>query len=87
MTDYWFKPHTYGFGATPANWKGWAATGVFALVMAAVTLLLEKWIISVGRPTTWPIVVAFVAVLILTAGFIALAWAKTDGQWRWRWGK
>jgi hypothetical protein len=26
MSDYWFKPKTRGYGATPANWKGWAAT-------------------------------------------------------------
>ena len=29
MTSYWFKPHSYGYGATPANWRGWAATGRF----------------------------------------------------------
>ena len=21
MSIYWFRPHTYGYGATPANWK------------------------------------------------------------------
>ncbi|HEU4381635.1 MAG TPA: hypothetical protein VFR73_23945, partial [Hyphomicrobiaceae bacterium] len=26
MSDYWFKPKSHGYGATPANWKGWAAT-------------------------------------------------------------
>jgi len=26
MSEYWFKPKSHGYGASPANWKGWAAT-------------------------------------------------------------
>ncbi len=36
----WFKPKTYGYGATPSNWRGWAATGVFVIVVMALSLVL-----------------------------------------------
>jgi hypothetical protein len=88
MSDYWFKPKTHGYGATPCNWKGWAATGAFVVIMllAAILLLglqpkpgtgLSAWSI-----TAWALIVA-----ALTIAFVWLARAKTDGQWGWRWGK
>ena len=40
MTEYWFKPHGYGYGATPVSWKGWAAVAVYAAVMLALGLSL-----------------------------------------------
>jgi hypothetical protein len=88
MTDGWFKPHTYGYGATPANWKGWAATGSFVIGMMAASYLLLAWERATGigvgalRIAVWAL-----AIPMLTVGFVVLARAKTDGQWRWRWGK
>ena len=41
MADYWFKPHAYGFGATPANWKGWAAVGGYLMALLALALPLR----------------------------------------------
>ncbi len=35
MTDPWFRPKSYGYGATPANWRGWAATAAFAIGLVA----------------------------------------------------
>ena len=32
----WFKPKTYGYGATPVTWQGWAIVAGF---VAAVVLL------------------------------------------------
>ena len=29
MTQYWFKPKSHGYGATPANWKGCVASLAF----------------------------------------------------------
>ena len=40
MSQYWFKPKTYGYGATPANWKGWAAVAGYVAVVTALTLPL-----------------------------------------------
>jgi hypothetical protein len=85
MSRYWFKPKTYGYGATPASWKGWLASAAFALavgMLAAVLTLASGGDARPGVILTW-----VAAVSALSAGFALLAYAKTDGQWRWRWGK
>jgi len=88
MTQYWFKPKTKGYGATPANWKGWAATLAFLAIMMVSTLVLvasqQK---SGSAPRDWVIGLWALGIAVLTGGFVWLARAKTDGQWAWRWGK
>jgi len=79
---YWFKPHRYGIGATPANPKGWLVTIGFMLIVAAfLAALMTRDNLSVELVLAWA--AAFVAVEML---FIWIAWKKTDGAWRWRWG-
>jgi hypothetical protein len=85
MSRYWFKPHTYGYGATPANWRGWLATAVFASSLGILGLVLA--LASGGKPSPGAMLAWGLGVCVLTAGFVLLAHAKTDGQWRWRWGK
>ena len=88
MTDFWFRPKAYGYGAAPSNWKGWAATGLFVVLMLALSLLLLGLELKPGtglsflRFVAWALIVAG-----LTVGFVWLSRAKTDGQWGWRWGK
>lgn len=71
---YWFRPRSFGLGAVPATPAGWIATLAFVGLMLAVL----RWV----RPER--------ARIGLTVGlllsFVMLAWAKTDGSWRWRWG-
>jgi hypothetical protein len=88
MSDYWFKPHAYGYGATPANWKGWAVLGGYLAALLAITLPLLAWPaeLPVG-PAAWQVATWILLTALLTLGVIRLARAKTDGQWRWRWGK
>lgn len=88
MTDPWFGPETYGYGATSADWRGWAATGSFVLGMVGVSYLLLVWEPSAGTGAgASRIVVWALAIAVLTAVFVGFARAKTDGQWGWRWGK
>jgi hypothetical protein len=88
MTDYWFRPHTYGYGATPANWKGWVATLGCAAAVIGLSLLVFSWQVEPATsPEPWRIAVWGLLELALIAAFIRLARAKTDGQWAWRWGK
>jgi hypothetical protein len=88
MTDAWFKPKRYGYGASPANWKGWAATAGFALVVVATALVTFGWQPDRGTPpSVSQIAVWLLTVAVLAGGFVSLARAKTDGQWGWRWGK
>jgi hypothetical protein len=88
MSGYWFKPKTYGYGATPSNWKGWLATLVFVALILATSLLLLPWQSgTASAPSAWQIGAWGVAVALLTAVFLCLCHAKTDGQWAWRWRK
>jgi hypothetical protein len=88
MTAYWFKPKTYGYGATPTNWKGWAATAVFAVLVLGATLLPVRMQLNSGTALpAWQIAIWVLLVAALTLGFIWLTRAKTDGQWGWRWRK
>lgn len=88
MSDAWFKPKTHGYGASPVNWKGWAATLCYAVVTFAVTWGLVVWPASARiGPQAWHLVLWLVLTGLLTVGFIRLCKAKTDGEWRWRWGK
>jgi LPXTG-motif cell wall-anchored protein len=81
VTQYWFKPKRYGYGATPATWQGWAVTLGTVLAMVGV---------NAGLPSTGQHSWTLAAVL----GFDALALAflfivcrrKTEGELRWRWG-
>jgi uncharacterized membrane protein YbhN (UPF0104 family) len=88
MSDYWFKPHAYGYGTTPANWKGWAAVaGYAAVVLALVLSVLAVPPDLPEGPWAWQIVTLAVMVAALTVGFIWLCRQKRNGQWAWRWGR
>ena len=41
MTDYWFRPKRYGYGATPVTWQGWAVTIATVAAMVGVSLYLR----------------------------------------------
>ena len=88
MSQYWFKPKTYGYGATPSGWKGWAAVAGYVALVAAFTLSLLTWPADMPTsPKIWQILTWTIFVALLTLGFIRLTRTKTDGQWAWRWGK
>jgi 4-hydroxybenzoate polyprenyltransferase len=70
---YWFRPKTFGFGATPATWQGWLVTLGYVLLAA----LVGNWA-SHGHPL-------FVLLLVpLTMGLFWVMWIKTDREWRRR---
>ena len=46
----WFKPKSHGYGASPANWKGWAATFAFLLIeLVLVWILLIDQLALIAR--------------------------------------
>jgi hypothetical protein len=83
MTQYWFKPKSYGYGATPVTWQGWAVTlasvGVLAGSLVAMNLLVEK-----SNAVAWLVWAALIAAA--TWWFVQFCRKRTDGEWRWRWG-
>lgn len=85
MTEAWFKPKSFGYGASPANWKGWVATCGFVVLSAGAGFV----VLPMNPPASpslsqWGVWV--VAQVVLAIGFILLARVKTDGAWRWRSG-
>jgi hypothetical protein len=82
MSEYWFRPKTYGYGATPNTWQGWAVIVGFVIVIAAAALLILPY-----RAQSPAALIVFLAVeaLVLAALWVVCR-RKTDGEWRWRWG-
>jgi len=88
MGDYWFKPKSHGYGATPTTWQGLAVTlaFVFAALIASRFMLLAP--LASGQVlglTRWAEWVGVMAVLL--GLLIAIARAKTSAPWKWRWGE
>jgi hypothetical protein len=82
MTEYWFKPKRYGYGATPITWQGWAITIATVLVMVAVSLFLRLNTKSfLGLAGLLAFDAAALGVLLVVSR------RKTNGVWRWRWGE
>lgn len=77
MNKFWFKPKTFGYGATPSSWEGWAVTVIFVLLIFVIVemFLLDKT------------VEFFVALIVLTVLLIILTKKKTEGKWHWSWGR
>jgi hypothetical protein len=84
MTRYWFKPKRYGYGATPVTWEGWAFTGlVVALIVGSGWLLL-----GTGRTPDWTMLLVWWAVVaVVLATSLVVSKSRTEGSWRWRWGR
>lgn len=82
-----FKPKTHGYGAAPADWRGWAAILAFGLVQVLVVGLGLLWPIARGgEPSIARFLVWMGISVVLTLGFLWWVRRNTDGQWRWRWG-
>jgi Na+/melibiose symporter-like transporter len=83
MTQYWFKPKRYGYGATPVSWEGWAATiAVSAVVIGSVIVM--QMLVDRSNFVAWVVRAAIIAAV--TLWFVRTARERTDGEWRWRWG-
>ncbi len=72
---YWFRPKRFGWGAVPVTWQGWLLTAALLAFGIAIAKLAE------ARTRLW-----LVLLIPLVLGYVALAWARTDGAWRFRWG-
>ena len=82
----WFKPKTYGYGATPVTWQGWAIVAGFV----AAVVLLAWGLIGFDRsesPGVFNLIMFFTFALLLVVAVWIVSKRNTDGEWRWRWGK
>ena len=77
----WFAAKRYGYGAgLPITWQGWATTAAYLAIIAVVAWLDQQ---SDGRVR----VIGFGLFVAATASFLVLVQKRTDGGWKWRWGK
>ena len=80
--QFWFRPKTYGYGATPSTWEGWLVTAVHSLIVLGCVFLMILY------QENYSLIAASLTVMALsTAGMVWACWHKTDGVWGWRWGK
>ena len=84
MTQYWFRPKNYGYGATPVTWEGWAVTIAAAAVVAGSVLVLEL-LVDRSDFVAWMVWALFIATA--TWWFVQFCRRRTDGKWQWRWGE
>jgi hypothetical protein len=82
MATYWFKPKQFGYGATPVTWQGWAVTIGSVLIIAAAT----AWLTTLTAFSRWFWVAVLVDIAVIV-GLLEITRRKTEGEWRWRWGK
>ena len=83
MARYWFKPRDYGYGATPVTREGWALALGTAALISAMTVAL----VSSHRSDAAVVAPYLVVVLALVTVVVIVSKRKTDGVWRWRWGR
>ena len=81
---YWFRPKSFGYGATPVTWEGWLLTlGSMAVTMG---LILVATITEVNK---WPDrrvyqVVCLIVVATTMLATIIVSRRKTSEDWSWR---
>jgi hypothetical protein len=87
---YWFKPKVFGYGATPTTWEGWAVVSGYCIMIAVATYVALVLIEPSGEASgvqwalwgIWGLVL-----LVATALLTIISRRRTDGEWRWRWGR
>ena len=80
---YWFRSKSYGYGAVPSSWEGWALVFAFAVVVAASAFVVAS---TADRMSLASWIGWFALLALATGGVIYVSWKKTDGDWRWRGG-
>ena len=80
---YWFRQKRFGYGATPITWEGWLASLAFLIVVLAINAA----IILTARTNLQATAVLIVSVFAVIGLFFWLAASRTEGGWRWRWGR
>ncbi len=73
----WFRAKSYGYGSgLPITWQGWLFMAVHLAVIAGVALAVHNQ----------PVAMTLLATAVALAPF-PIYRARTEGGWRWRWGK
>ncbi len=74
---YWFKPKWYGYGAYPSTWEGILLMVGYILVLFFLMFMFVDSMNGIFLVLAVPVTICLVYVSA----------KKTDGKWKWRWGK
>lgn len=86
MSNDWFRPRRYGYGAEPAGWKGWLATALFIAAVLGASLLIVAALRGGGLSVPSAIAIWIAGLAVATILFVRFCRSRTHGEWRWRWG-
>jgi hypothetical protein len=87
MDQPWFRPKRHGYGAgLPVHWKGWVLTAAYVASLIALAVGARA-VLPRYAPGLNPRVALMLAVAVVSIPFILVMKAKTEGGWKWRWGK
>ena len=77
----WFAEKRFGYGAgAPIAWQGWALLVSYTAALIALGAPAER--------THGGALAGVIGLMVLlTALLVAIACARTRGEWRWRWGE
>jgi uncharacterized membrane protein AbrB (regulator of aidB expression) len=79
--EFWFRPKTFGYGATPTTWEGWAVVAGYGLVILGCVVAMYL------RKDSLATIVSSIAMMaVATVMMVVVSVQKTDGAWRWSWG-
>ncbi len=78
---YWFKRKLYGWGWTPATWKGWVITLIYVALVILFSLTIDE-----NSPTREVIFTFVLPIFLLTISFIRIAFKKGEKP-GWQWGQ
>jgi hypothetical protein len=79
--EFWFKPKTYGDGAVPTTWEGWAVIAVYVLVLVGCILAVTSHKESLATS-----VLSIATMVVATVVLFFVGVQKTDGAWGWNAG-
>ncbi len=83
MAKAWFSPKAYGYGSgLPCSWEGWVVLAAYLVAIPLTHLLAYRFM-----PPMSARVLSLAIIIVLTAGLVLVAKARTEGGWRWRNGK
>jgi uncharacterized membrane protein YjgN (DUF898 family) len=82
MNEFWFKPKTFGYGATPTTWQGWALVVLYFVIIAIVSAVMVDREGPIAAWIGWAVIVSVITILASR-----IMRHRTDGPWRWRWGR
>ena len=80
----WFAPKRYGYGSgLPIAWQGWIVLLTYIVVCTGAAFAVPLIFHGLGTSLSATLAIVGVATVIV----MIICATKTDGGWRWRWGK